>query len=52
MKMVREMKTSNVDEKVLWKSLLKNRWSTEVTKDSLLLNEAQEYNVILKTAQN
>ena len=51
MKMVRESKRNNVDEKDLWKSLLKNRWNIETTKNSLLLNDVHEYDVILKTAK-
>ena len=49
--MVRESKKKNVDEKDVWKSLLKHRWSSEIIKDSPCLDEEQEYDVILKTAQ-
>ena len=51
MKMVRESKRNNVAEKDVWKSLLKNRWSIEIIKDSPCLNEDQEYSVILKTSE-
>ena len=51
MKMVREVKRNNVSEKDVWKSLLKHRWSSEIIKDSPCLNETQEYQVILETAQ-
>ena len=51
MKLVRECKRKNVDEKDLWKSLLKHRWSSGILKYSPCLNEYQEKRVILKTAQ-
>ena len=51
MTMVRESKKNNIAEKDVWKSLLKNRWSSEIIKDSPCLNEDQEYSVIQKTAE-
>lgn len=51
LKMVRESKRNNVDEKDVWKSLLKNRWTSEIIKYSPCLSEDEEYDVIVKTAQ-
>ena len=51
MKMVRESKVKNVDEKDVWKSLLRNRWSSEIIRNSPCLTEEQEFNVILKTTR-
>ena len=51
MKIVRESKRNNVEEKVVWKSLLKHRWSSEIIRDSPCLDEDEEYGVILKTAK-
>ena len=49
--MVRESKRNNVNEKDVLKSLLKQRWTGDIIKDSPCLDEDQEYDVILKTAQ-
>ena len=49
--MVHESKRKSVDEKNVWKSLLKHRWRGENLKDSPCLSEDQEYDVILKTAE-
>ena len=38
LKMVRESKRNNIDEKDVWKSLLKHRWSSEIMKDSPCLD--------------
>ena len=51
MRMVRESRKNDVDEKDVWKSLLKQRWTSDIIKDSPCLSEDQEYDVILKTAQ-
>ena len=51
MTMVRESKKNNIAEKDVWKSLLKNRWTSEIIKDSPCHSEDQEYSVIRKTAE-
>ena len=51
MNMVRESKRRKVDEKLVWKSLLKKRWSAETIKDKPCLNEDQQQDLILKVTQ-
>ena len=50
MNLVRESKLKNVSEDMVWKSLLKYRWSTEMIGKSTCLKESQELEVITKAA--
>ena len=51
MNLVRESKINKVSEDLVWKSLLRQRWSREILGRSPCLNESEEQQVIVKAAQ-
>ena len=51
MKMVWESKRNKINEKDLWYSLLKHRWTSDIMDYSPCLDEDDEYDVIVTTAQ-
>ena len=52
MNLVRESKAKKVSKDMVWKSLLKQRWSKEILGQSAgCLNESEQHEVIIKAAQ-
>ena len=52
MNLVRESKVKKVSEDMVWRSLLKQRWSKEILGQSAgCLNESEQHEVIVKAAQ-
>ena len=51
MNLVRESKMKKVSEDLVWRLLLKHRWSKEIVGGSACLKESEEKQVIVKAAQ-
>ena len=51
MNLVRESKIKELSEDLVWQALLKHRWSKEILKDAICLDQSRKHEVILKAAQ-